>query len=56
MNRWILHWHRNLVVVLLRLLLLWLLLLWVTRMRAPANSLVLRRLNFAHGWWRIDMW
>lgn len=37
-------------------LLLLLLLLGVARMRTPADSLMLRRLDFTHGRWRIDMW
>jgi len=40
-------------VVLLLLLLL--LLLRVARMRTPADGLVLWRLDFTHGRWRIDM-
>ena len=54
MNGWVLHRHRNLVVLLLRLLLLRLL-LRVAGMGTPANRIVLRRLNLAHGRWGIDM-
>jgi hypothetical protein len=32
-----------------------LLLLWVARVRTPADSLMMRGLDFTHGWWRIDM-
>jgi hypothetical protein len=46
MDRRILHWHGNLMVLLL---------LRVAGMRTPANSLVLWRLDFTHGRWRIDM-
>jgi hypothetical protein len=46
MNRRILHWHGNLVVLLL---------LRVAGMRTPTNCLVLRRLDFTHGRWRVYM-
>lgn len=47
MDRRILHWHGNLVVLLL--------LLGVAGVRTPANSFVLRRLDFTHGGWRINV-
>lgn len=53
MNGWILHRHRNLVMLLGLLLLR--LLLRVARMGTPANRLVLRGLDLAHGWRGIDM-
>ena len=46
MDRRILHWHGNLVVRLL---------LRVAGMRTPSYSLVLWRLDFTHGRWRINM-